>query len=118
VEGLGLGFGIVGGLFDRAGLRRRHDGCHSSDAYWGAQGGAEGREGAAGQACCHRGGEYDGLISISLRRCAFQGRIVLNLLWIGQLNCARWARNVVASIVGQREVSSSVGAFEDEVPRE
>jgi hypothetical protein len=39
-------------------------------------------------------------------------------LWIGQLNCARWARNVVASIVEQREVSSSVGAFEDEVPRE
>lgn len=68
VEGLGLGFRIVGGLFDRAGLRGRYDGCHSADAHWGAQGGTEGHEGAAGEACCHRGGECDGLISISLRR--------------------------------------------------
>jgi hypothetical protein len=43
---------------------------------------------------------------------------VLNRLWIGHLNCARWARDVVASVIGQGEVSSSVGAFEDEVPRE
>ena len=56
VEGLDLGVWRSGRLFDCAGLRRGlwvHDRRHAADAHGGPQRGADCREGAGGEACCH-----------------------------------------------------------------
>lgn len=74
VEGLDLGVWRSGRLFDCAGLRRGlwvHDRRHAADAHGGPQRGADCREGAGGEACCHYegGGEWPDLCLFECEGC-------------------------------------------------